>query len=380
MFPIDKVGKPGWRTDRGECQAKPQKDSVLHSQAAGKVKSGDRNISGCPQEPLYPQGPVWTTSSLWIRNIRISSLRWWIYRNIPIGLGSPQRGEPNHLPNRENHRMFALQSGQVITDQNAKEIARSLPHLGSGVSRSVYDLGDVVLKVDDGSNYAGNCASEVAAWEEYEGTEYEHLFARIFAHGRGWIIAEKAETDYSLYRSQAGRDVINQLEWIGIGDLHEGNIGFRSDGTGCAIDYAMNCHRGESSDDCMSSDPCECCDHDCRDCFPHGCECCCSLHRGESSICATYEGCNAELCAYGACLQNGSVHVPEEGAAWFGFRYGVVTPPARGQGAAGRVRTPAMVHFCEGHAPAPTAPRRGEIMGQRGFLIWSGLMLLPWEG
>ena len=343
-------------------------------------------------------------------NIRISSVRFGFDGNIPIGSALQSSGAnrerrerracwQSQLDNRERDERAPRRSlyfihsylrGEIvagnefrmsvyvsdyagaITDENAREIARSLPCLGSGVSRSVYDLGDVVLKIDDGGNYAGNCASEVACWEEFKGTEHEHLFARIHAYGRGWIIAEKASPDYTLYRSQEGADVRAQLEWLGIGDLHDGNLGFREDGSGCAIDYAFNEHRHAVCSDAISS-ACECCECDCKRCWPNGCDCCCSLHCGE---CASGEGCQAPECS--DCFRKAIGTGWESGGTWFGFRYGILTNVWADGQYIGAVRSLERLHFCSDHAPKAVTPKP-EIIGQRGLRIHNGEFLLPWE-
>lgn len=275
--------------------------------------------------------------------------------------------------------IFVSELAGIITDETVKDVRKTLPYLGCGITRDVYDLGNVVLKVDRGQNhaYAGSCESEAKAWEQIRDLDESAYFAAVLASGKGWLIMEKVECavqDGSASWSDV-REVQNVAEYLGFRDLHSGNLGIRADGRVCVIDYAFpgSGYAAVSWDPEMLSDPCECGDHDCRDCYPDGCECCCSLHNWEG--CEEYEGCNATYCEHGPCLENAVVHVEESGE-WFGFRYGVIAPGCEynGRGYIGMVQTPELRHWCEDHAPEQNAVR-SEIPGQLGMWIRAGNFL-----
>lgn len=251
--------------------------------------------------------------------------------------------------------VFYADSG-CVSDETVRDIARSLETLGEGVSRTAYDLGDVVLKVDLGSDFAGNCASEVEAWERIRGTDEERYVGRIFASGNGWLIMEKATHTLGWGNHDAQADEVRYaLESIGIQDLHAQNLGYRPDGTLFALDYAFSSVR--------SSDRCECGEHDCRECWPNGCEC------------ETFEGCNIPECA--ECFEDAVTRVPEDGT-WFGFRFGVHTNVWADGEYVGAVRSVEILPLCNAHKPKSETPK-AQILGQRGFLIRGAEMFLPWE-
>lgn len=275
--------------------------------------------------------------------------------------------------------MFAV-NDQVVSDETISDLVVSLPQIGEGSCRQVFDLGDVVLKVNRAHRRQlhGSCETEAAAWEHFVGTEHEHLFAPVLASGDGWLIMAKADS-ISTADEHDYHEVKNAANRLGITDLFHANLGIFA-GQCKVIDYATG-HIGNayySSDECpMSSELCECGSHTCSDCYSNGCGCCCDLHLGEDECCAEYEGCETVECD--DCYQTATCHVPEVGE-WFGFKFGVIVPPRHMGGAAGLVVAPGILHYCAAHTPVTaTSTVPAQIPGQRGFLIWDGEMLLPWE-
>lgn len=202
--------------------------------------------------------------------------------------------------------VYVSEEHGIVSDENVKHVARSLHQLGQGATRNVYDLGDVVLKVTRNfGHHAGDCASEAACYEQFRGTEHEHLFARVYAAGDGWLIMERIETlAYDLEDESPSYETIEALSELGIRDLHSMNVGRRFDGTWCAIDYAYNEEHAGAS--------CDCGEHDCNACFPNGCDCCCSLH--DWNGCASLEGCHETWCE-----ECGDGKAVTKGALLFGF-------------------------------------------------------------
>lgn len=210
----------------------------------------------------------------------------------------------------------------AISPENVEKVVKAVPYLSSGVSRNVYDLGAVVLKVNKGYDGCGSCASELAVWEEYAGTEFEQYLAPILAADPNgeWLIMEKCSGVGSIdYYDR--REMEHKLNSIGIGDLHEYNVGRRENGDIVAIDYAFTRDVGMRDDDhcnCDDCNGCGCGEHGCGICYPNGCDCCCSLHDYDG--CATFEGCNRRECS--ACYNTAKhLHQP----SLFGF----VQPTAR---------------------------------------------------
>lgn len=183
----------------------------------------------------------------------------------------------------------------IIDNGNAHELANRLPYVGEGATRTAYDLGDVVIKIDNGYNRrCGNSANEANVWEtlSYEDRRY---FAEVFASGEGWIIMEKV-SDLVAYSSSYDyaeyTEACRVARSYGIGDLHDYNVGVRADGSVCIIDYAYEADTPSH----ITASLCECYEHDCRACYPEGCECCCSAHQG-SEGCEPFYGCNETLCS-----------------------------------------------------------------------------------
>lgn len=191
--------------------------------------------------------------------------------------------------------VFISDKAGIIDDGNARDIARSLDFLGAGITRDVFDLGDVVLKIDKRANgFAGDSGTESDVWENVCLTSDARYFAEVFASGDGWLIMEKVENVIAnvAYSDEDLRDVREAGRRNGVGrDLHEWNIGIRYDGSMCIIDYAYSGEQGADSwehDECMCDEcqPCSCGDHDCERCFPEGCGC------------ETWEGCKRVECSH----------------------------------------------------------------------------------
>lgn len=278
--------------------------------------------------------------------------------------------------------MFATQAGVQVSDETISDLVRQLESIGQGSCRQVFDLGDAVLKVNLGAAHTlhGSCETEARHWEMVQGTPHEDLFAPVLASGDGWLIMVKA--DEVCGGSDDFHSVMRAANRLGITDLFCSNMGMFS-GVAKVIDYATgHLHGGDYSysyEEDPSPEPCECYSHTCEECYPHGCECCCSLHRGECSPCGEYEGCNTVECE--ECYEPATVHVEESGE-WHGFKFGNIRPGwdyAGNRGYVGMVEAPGILHYCTTHAPETVSEAPTQCFGQRGWLIWSNQMLLPWE-
>lgn len=267
-------------------------------------------------------------------------------------------------------------SGNVkVSDETISDLVLSLPEIGSGTCRIVYDLGDVVLKVNRGhrSTLHGSCETEASHWEMFRDTEHADLFAPVLASGDGWLIMAKA--DRQCESSDDYYEVMRSANRLGITDLFHANCGMFGDEVK-VIDYATG-HVNGCEMSYSELWECECGDHNCSDCYPDGCECCCSLHNWEG--CESFEGCRAEMCEDPKCFETATVHYPES-AEWFGFIFGVISQGWNAQGQyVGMVRFPELEHWCTRHAQPISETVKPQILGQRAFHIHGSRMSLPWE-
>lgn len=139
----------------------------------------------------------------------------------------------------------------LIHDGNFRDFTRSA-ELGSGCTRTVYDLGDgTVLKVqrDNGPSFAGGNLTEYDAWQRVAETPDACYFAQVFgcSDSGAWLVAEYVENVGAAYG--ADRCTLEDIgSRYGIRDLHNGNIGTRADGSPVIIDYAFNEAVNASSD------------------------------------------------------------------------------------------------------------------------------------
>lgn len=237
---------------------------------------------------------------------------------------------------------YTSKDGTTVNDDTLPTLLHTLQMLGCGVSRTTYALSDTeVLKyATDMYSHAGNNRSEHAAWENIEGSEYESCFARVYAisaDGR-WMVSERLEgTAGDLGHRHGDTDTLEEMwnaaSWFDISDLHDGNWGWREDGSAAILDYAMNEHRSMEGCD---SERCYCGDHQCDDCFPNGC------------TCEEFDGCRETACS--RCF----LHPAHKFASrsWFGF------VPRCG------------TRVCMVCAPLPV--KRDQIMGQLGAFAMLG--------
>lgn len=171
--------------------------------------------------------------------------------------------------------------------------------LGSGVSRRVFALSETLaLKVDNLSDSWAHAGSNETEWNTYQDLcdrGAGDLVAKIHAHADdfSWLIVERVEgTAEDLGREDGFYDVRRTLQSeYGIGDLHDGNMGRRHDGSWVAIDYAyigggamMSDSEACDCEDCNMPSECECFNCDCDRCWPEGCGC------------ETFEGCKMTRC------------------------------------------------------------------------------------
>lgn len=165
---------------------------------------------------------------------------------------------------------------------------RSFRYLGSGVSREVYAISDtLVIKMmrenySGGHEWAGNNEGEIAFYNNLDDCD-KNLVAKCFAiaDDGSWLISERvAYVAEEIGMDSDAFEVREQLEDMGMGDLHPGNMGQREDGTWCAIDYAFS--GGVQFGDGIYS--CDCFVCECQNCFPEGCGC------------ETFDGCKMTRC------------------------------------------------------------------------------------
>lgn len=198
--------------------------------------------------------------------------------------------------------VYVSESNHIVSADSLYDLERSLPKLGQGVSRRVYDLGDgTVLKVGTGSDFAGTNLSEAEQWRKVEGTQWEEHFAEVLAvaDDGSWLIMRAVERTFVNDRSawsewyrEVGSELTHSLK---VGDLHYGNVGVTVQGQIKVIDYAWSegsmsmewLIEEESScncSECKPATPCSCDDCDCEECKPEGCDC------------EALKGCNVEHC------------------------------------------------------------------------------------
>lgn len=217
--------------------------------------------------------------------------------------------------------VHVLAGSHIVSTDTIDDLKRSLPRLGSGVSRTAFDLGNgTVLKVGKANSFAGGNQTEVAAWEALcDNPEVAPLLGEITAYdseGFAWVIMRKADGVLGdNYTAKVAFDQNSNLKTIlrayGISDLHEGNIGYVEDASeDCgfrffAVDYAMS---GYCTDpfvsDAYSPSHCATC---CRGCSSHSdkprSDACCTIGGNHSQDCASLAGCNAVTCDHPECAQ-----------------------------------------------------------------------------
>lgn len=197
---------------------------------------------------------------------------------------------------------YVSQDGKIlVSHETLPTLLRTLEELGAGVSRTVYAISDTeVLKYAHNRNsHAGNNRTE---WDSYHriAESDRHYFAACYAISDDgvWMVSERAAGSAYDLGSDFGDDpwdAIQTAEDYGISDLHDGNYGFRADGSALILDYAM----GEDS----YCEPCGCGEHDCEDCWPDGCDC------------STWHGCRETLCS--RCVRKNAHRYASR--SWFGF-------------------------------------------------------------
>lgn len=198
---------------------------------------------------------------------------------------------------------YVSKDGNVfVSDETLPTLIGTLEELGQGVSRQVFAISDTeVLKYAYNiHSHAGNNRTEWDAFHRIADCDRIY-FAECYAiseDGR-WMVSERAEgTAYDL-GNDFGEDpweAISVAEGYGISDLHDGNYGFRADGSALILDYAM-----DSASD--YADDCGCWEHECGDCFPDGCDC------------GSFDGCNETLCS--RCVARPAFK--RASRSWFGF-------------------------------------------------------------
>lgn len=209
-----------------------------------------------------------------------------------------------------------LAGQHIVSSDTIRDLKRSLPALGSGVSRTAYDLGNgSVLKVGAANGFAGGNATEVAAWQAHEGTEIAQYLAEIIAYDAedfAWLIMRKVDgtigNNYAAYQACRAAGFVTMMYGFGFSDLHEGNVGYVEDPMEDSgfrfyvIDYAQNSEECSWIGSNQYPSHCETC---CGGCSVHSwrgrSDACCSLARFEPSDCSQFRGCERVTCDVPEC-------------------------------------------------------------------------------
>lgn len=208
-----------------------------------------------------------------------------------------------------------LAGEHIVSSDTIGDLKRSLKVLGSGVTRTAYDLGNgTVLKVGASNGYYGGNESEVLAWQALKDSDIGQYLCPIVAYDEeayAWLIMRKvdgtigdcSEASSAWYASGISRE----LDYAGINDLHGGNVGYVDDGYGnftfYAIDYAMSdgYADGEASGSWQEGHCATCC----QGCTEHEWQgrdsACCASARFHSKDCMTLQGCNQVWCDVPGC-------------------------------------------------------------------------------
>jgi hypothetical protein len=271
----------------------------------------------------------------------------------------------------------------IVSSDRLGDLKNSLPRLGSGVSRTAYDLGNgTVLKIGSADGFAGGNRTEVEAWQELSGSDIAEFLGEIVAYDEEdyrWLIMRKAdgvlndsyEARQAWYRSNVG----NILSRAGIDDLHDGNVGYVIDEDSesgyrfFAVDYAMNQNRGGAYNSCRYSSHCGTCCEVNGGCSRHSWlgrqDACCGSARFKMDDCETLQGCRQEWCDAPDCSEYairdlGTVRQLVQGHHWAG-RIGVQ---------ADNVWESDRMFVCHEHLPVTIGQANAmrEIAGQ-GYLI-----------
>lgn len=198
-----------------------------------------------------------------------------------------------------------LAGDHIVSSDTIPTLKRSLSYIGSGVTRSVYDLGNgTVLKVGAADSEYGGNETEVACWEACEGTELGNYLAPIVAYDSesyAWIIMRKVDgvigDDSAARAAYYDSDACYVLESSNINDLHHANIGYvynedEDSYSFYAIDYAMS---GDAYSHCET-----CCARSNNGCEWHSWEgrdsACCGSARFASHDCSFLKGCQVYFC------------------------------------------------------------------------------------
>jgi len=203
-----------------------------------------------------------------------------------------------------------LAGDHIVSADTIPSLKRELRTLGSGVSRTAYDLGNgTVLKVGSADGWAGGNRTEVECWEALRDSDIGQYLSPIIAHDSesfAWLIMRKVDgilADDSRARSEWYDSGISwELERAGINDLHDGNVGYCYDEDSDSysffvIDYAMS---GSEDDHCGT-----CCARENNGCSWHSwqgrSDACCGTARFQSHDCSFLKGCNQEWCDAPGC-------------------------------------------------------------------------------
>lgn len=202
--------------------------------------------------------------------------------------------------------VHVLAGDHIVSSDTIPQLRSTLPYLGNGVTRSVYDLGNgSVLKSGKADSCYGGNLTEARTWEMLRDSEVGQYLAEVIAYDTedgAWLIMRKVDGTIgdacsSVRDAYYSSDAYYVLSSSCIGDLHEGNIGYvvnceeEEDYSFYAIDYAM------SGDGSYSSSTCEGCSN--RWCDDHSFrrqDACCTIGQKMTRDCEFPMGCAEECC------------------------------------------------------------------------------------
>lgn len=127
---------------------------------------------------------------------------------------------------------------RVVSDRTAKRIPTVLPVLGTGSYRTVFDMGNVVVKITD-TGWTNKKEAEI--WEKVKGTKNERFFAAVHACAEdgSWLVMDKKSDTRPSYAECDAFWKDNCDKWAKLGlkfDAHPGNIRIEN-GNPIWIDY-----------------------------------------------------------------------------------------------------------------------------------------------
>lgn len=145
----------------------------------------------------------------------------------------------------------ASYGGDYDTREECMAIARSkgLDHLGSGVGRDIYAVGDELVTGDDecvlkvSANLVGchESTREIRSYERVSAAAREYL-APILDHDVGWLLMPRAAEGVDAHEIQQLLADFHDTGWACEDSNESSNVG-KLEGRPVIIDYGMGCYR-----------------------------------------------------------------------------------------------------------------------------------------